>query len=77
MDSTTWKSLAGMGKQLGLQLLQLPPYLTSASPSAGPLCIFYLMSSDTKMIRELMKCHEQNETRKDHLKYLNDDPNLK
>ena len=51
MDSTTWKSLAGMGKQLGLQLLQLPPYLTSASPSAGPLCIFYLMSSDTKMIR--------------------------
>ena len=27
MDSTTQKSLAGMGKQLGLQLLQLPPYL--------------------------------------------------
>lgn len=27
MDSTTQKSLDGMGKQLGLQLLQLPPYL--------------------------------------------------
>lgn len=24
-----------------------------------------------------MKCHDQNETRKDHLKYLDDDPNLK
>ena len=24
-----------------------------------------------------MKCHEQSETWKDHLKYLNNDPNLK